>query len=76
MTKQIFKVQKPLATNDVQPKALVYNEDRSVECMIPMAELPNRVSNRLVDKPKAYFYGENTEAGVWFFGDAPTPDSW
>ncbi len=76
MAKQIFKVQKPLATNDPQPKALVYNEDRSVEIMIPMPELPNRVSNRLVDRPKAYFYGVATETGVDFTGDAPAPSSW
>lgn len=74
MAKQIFKVQKPLATNDVQLKALVYNEDRSVEVQIPMAKLPNQVYNRLVSKPKAYFYVENTEAGVWFYGDAPVQD--
>ena len=75
MAKQIFKVQKPLATNEVQPKALVYNKKRSVKFMIPMAELPNHVSNRLVNKPKAYFYGIATETGVCFTGDA-RPQAW
>jgi hypothetical protein len=33
---EIFKIQRPLATNWEVPKALVYNEDHSVEFFIPV----------------------------------------
>lgn len=75
MKKEIFKVQKTLSTNDPQPKALVSNGDRSVEFMTPMVALPHRVSKRLVNRPKAYFYGVATLTGVEFGGDAE-PQTW
>jgi hypothetical protein len=39
MTKQqIFKVQVPIATNEPEPQALIYNEDRSKEFWMPLTQ--------------------------------------
>lgn len=31
----IVKIQRPISTNEAVPKALIYNEDRSVELIMP-----------------------------------------
>lgn len=52
----IFKVQMPLATNDANPKALVYNASRSSSAFL---DIDSALLIAMKDRPKAYFYGRN-----------------
>ena len=38
MKKQMFKIQRPIFTNDPSPTVLIYNKDRSIEDQLPMTE--------------------------------------
>jgi hypothetical protein len=65
----IVKVQLPLASNAPKPECLVYNEDRSVEAMLP-------VTNEVVDlfgadEVKAFFYATLKGDNIELQGRAP-----
>jgi len=50
----IFKVQRPLAGNDMS-QALVYNEDRTIELFIPLSEIIDMFKEK--QQPKIYVIG-------------------
>ncbi|MHA1572979.1 MAG: hypothetical protein ACTSX8_03210 [Alphaproteobacteria bacterium] len=54
----IFKVQMPLASNDPEPKALIYNASRSSSAMVPVDDT---IRDAMQDRPKAFFYGQNID---------------
>lgn len=60
MTKEIFKVQLPLASNAEKPGMLVYNRDRSI--MLEQ-EIEPGITKRMLDGPgkvhsaKGFFWG-------------------
>ncbi len=73
---QIFKIQLPLATNDPQPKALVYNADRSIESMWPITQ---DLLNVMAGEVKRFFYctvtaWDDTSDDVDLVADAPWQD--
>lgn len=49
--KFIVKVQVPLSTNG-EPEALIYDETREVQAMVPVTD----VTSRMKDRPKAFFW--------------------
>lgn len=57
MRKMIVKVQLPLMSNETDPRALIYNEDRSFETFYPTKGL-SRITNGL---PKAFLEVEVAE---------------
>jgi len=57
MKKMIVKVQLPLMSNDTEPRALIYNEDRSFETFYSTKGL----SKLMKGQPKAFFQVNVTE---------------
>lgn len=68
----IVKVQFPLASNEPQPLALIYNQDRSVCVQIPITD-PLRA--RMGGRKKRFFHAEVSDFGVEI-GDAVPEESW
>lgn len=55
MKEQIFKLQRPIVTNEPQPMALLYNEDKSIYAQI---EMTPEIEKLFVDgELKIYFLG-------------------
>lgn len=48
----IVKIQLPLATNDPDPKVLVYNEKRSFQAMLPVTD---EIKRAMCGDVKAFF---------------------
>lgn len=68
----IFKVQIPIATNEPEPKALIYNKHRTIEGMIPVT--PDLVKTMNGDY-KAYFTGQ-FKKGTLTLGDRVEDQDW
>lgn len=56
----IVKIQVPLETNDPDPKALVYNEARSVDFAMPINK---QLLGKMSGAKKQFFYA-NLEKGI------------
>lgn len=74
----IVKIQIPLASNEPDPPALVYNEDRSIEQTFP---LNRAIVDMLTDsngktKPKAYFEAYLDEDGRLVIGHEVGEQNW
>lgn len=67
----IVKVQLPLYTNEPQPMVLIYNEDRSIEGMVPYDKATKKMLGR---KPKQYYYAIVTGENVGLIKRAPDQD--
>lgn len=65
MKTEIYKVQLPLASNEVPPLALVYNERRNHEGLFPITD---DLRNIMKGRPKAFFYGQMQPDGKILFG--------
>lgn len=70
---EIFKIQMPLSSNDTNPPALIYNEDRSIQGHI---EITPELKEAMDSRPKAFFYGErftndNGELAMGWRQEAP-----
>lgn len=65
----IVKVQVPLATNDSDPKALIYNKNRSFETFVPVAEVKKKMSGEF----KKFFYCDIDIVTKKVKLDAPAP---
>lgn len=66
---EIFKLQVPLVTTDPEPKALIYNEDRSAEGMFPVT---SDILELMDGEAKIFIYGQYEEDGtVTLIGNAP-----
>ena len=70
-TQQIFKVQLPLISTDPNAGILVYNEDRSIETIVPMDE----DAKKYFTEPKSFHFGHMDKDG-WLIlvGEAPWQD--
>jgi hypothetical protein len=69
----IIKLQVPLASSEPNPKALVYNQDRSVEQMFPISP---EIMKLMKGRPKAYFVAKiNADQELEILAEA-TPQSW
>lgn len=65
----IVKVQTPLVTTEPEPRALVYNEDRSYEGWI---QLTVDLLELMGPEPKKFFYASVDEDGILTIaGNAP-----
>ena len=51
----IVKVQLPLVSNEAEPKALIYNADRSIEYM---PSVDDELRSLMGDRDKAFFHAE------------------
>jgi hypothetical protein len=51
----IVKVQTPLASNEREPLAMIYNKDRSVEAFVPITA---DIKKLMKDTPKAFFHAK------------------
>lgn len=60
MTTQIFKVQRPVLDMRGDRPWLFYNEDRSVQYMVPEAEVPEPVRAAVGTRYKAFLRGSVT----------------
>jgi hypothetical protein len=67
----IIKVQKPLATYGMPPKALIYNEDRSVEIYVPMSKDMDELFGNDVKQYWEAKLGEHP-GGEVYIGDGTT----
>ena len=52
---EIFKIQLPIRTTEPVPKALIYNEDRSIEEIFPASSFKSLFEN---GEMKIFHYGE------------------
>jgi hypothetical protein len=64
----IVKVQLPLASNEAQPPALVYDEKRSFQAMVPVTK---EIKDAMKGKPKAFFHAHRENDKVML--DQPAP---
>ncbi len=74
--RQIFKVQLPIVTTDPSPKALVYNEDRSIYTKVAITAELLEDFTEAVESPgggpaKTFWYGELV--GTQFQFEEPAP---
>lgn len=65
---EVFKVQVPLTTNDPQPKALIYNKDRSYEGLIPVTD---EIRKMMDNEPKRFFWGHVEGDALTIDANAP-----
>jgi hypothetical protein len=73
MTKQfIIKIQTPLATNEPEPKALMYNERRTFQQMVP---INSRIVQLMAGQPKRYF-NATLQRGTLQIGEPVTEQVW
>lgn len=63
----ILKVQLPLASTEINPPALVYNEDQSIYLHLPV----ENVSARMRGRPKVYFYATERDGDLYLDDEAP-----
>ena len=72
-TKEIVKVQVPLFSSVEDEGILVYNEDRSIEAILPIRserEL-KQLRKEMKGEPKAYFYADTRNKMLILTGKAP-----
>lgn len=72
----IFKIQRPIVTDDPEPKCLIYNQDRSITGMIPFTEEIEEIIFESGDL-KRYFKGSfNPKTGQVTFGEFVEEQDW
>jgi hypothetical protein len=57
----IIKVQLPLYSNEKNPEAFIYNEDRSVTVMLPVSQ---DIIDAMDGEPKKYFHATVSKKGI------------
>jgi hypothetical protein len=68
----IVKVQLPLASSEVHPKALVYDETRTIEVQVPITDA---LRKRMDGSPKRFFEAE-VKAGALALGREVEDPGW
>ena len=68
----IVKVQLPLASNDAEPKALVYNKGRSHQFLLPITK---DLKEMMGDDVKAYFDADYEEGKIELYKKVE-PQDW
>lgn len=76
MTTTIVKVQRPLASNAVNPPWLVYDRNRKHQETIIPALIPSHVIKAMGDNPKGYFMAAWSNGEGWLFGDRAADQEW
>ena len=72
----IIKVQIPIMTNEPEPLALAYNQDRSVFVMIPQEDLPPAVLQIAGRTGKGYFHAEISDDHKLMIGKEAPWQEW
>lgn len=67
----IVKVQVPLGGNDMS-QALIYNEDRSIQVMVPVEEVNPMMGGRV----KVYAHAKVNRKGLLLIGDEAGEQAW
>ena len=67
--RMIVKVQLPLASNAPKPELLVYNEDRSIQELLPASKEVVDLFDE--DEVKAFFYATLKDGNLTLDGRAP-----
>ena len=73
MKPEIYKVQVPLASNEVPPLALVYNEKRNHEGLFPVTDDLLKI---MKGRHKAFFHGQMQPDGKILFGQEAKWQHW
>ena len=71
---EIWKVQRPIVTNDPEPQVLIYNEDRSRQGSVPLtAEIAQLFND---DEYKIFIHGTIAEDGQIEFEEPAEWQEW
>ena len=60
---QVFKVQRPLATNEPVPHYMIYNESRSLELRMPVGQV-EELDALTADNPRVFIRARLIAAGT------------
>lgn len=70
MRSDVVKIQVPLASNEVTPMALVYNQKRDFETFLGLSDDLLEV---IGDRPKAYFKARFDDNNIELIEEVPNP---
>lgn len=64
---EIYKIQLPISSNAAEPMALIYNEGRTEEMLMPASKVTDAVGGQL----KSFWYGIIEEGTLVIIKEAP-----